>query len=154
MDSKLKTFLTSSFMCLIFMSCDFINLKQKDGMENDILKNIHIKGIIINRDGKTEIKTTDEILIKDVETSLSRIDSTDLIKGKRLHGAKNLFDVILKTKEDDIWLLFKEHKEEGITVDIFRRSGQDNFNYSLGRLYNATSYYELFKQVEGRKRER
>src|SRR5690606_5780538 len=54
--------------------------------------------------------------VKEIENYLKNLSNRDLTKGKRLHGAERLCEVTVKNNNGNITIVFKSHKEEGITA--------------------------------------
>ena len=131
-----KLFLFSLLLTMI--SCNF---QEKQPEEFFPFENVEIIRIHLN--GQTGI--SDSLGLKEIHNYLQHISSENLIKGKRLHGAKTLCNLTIESQENSFMVVIKEHVEEGVTASFLEKNVDDNFNYSLGTLYNAEAFVQLLK---------
>ncbi|SKB35206.1 hypothetical protein SAMN05660776_0639 [Salegentibacter holothuriorum] len=127
-------------LMLIITSCNF-------GEQEEVIEypfsELEISTVEMNKENNA-LEASSEV--KEIESYLKNLSNRELIKGKRLHGADRLCEVILKNNNGNIIIVFKSHKEEGITASFLKENQADNFSHSLGRLYNADHLMELLQK--------
>lgn len=131
---------------LIFNSC--IQNGKNGGKDDNLFNDVQIVSVGFNNDrSQNYINVNDSILTEEVNVILDSIYSRDLIRGKRQHGAKNLFSLKLISKEgNDLILFINETDENKITIDFFEENRGDNFSYFLGCLYQSEDLYKLLNE--------
>ncbi len=138
----MKNYFWLIFTLLILTSCQF---KEKKEEKNYPFTNLKISAIKI--DDENNLENQDSVLIKEILDFLKKLNSANLIKGKRLHGAEKLCNMIIKNRNDnEILISISTHKEKGTTADFFQEKKSDNFTYFLGRLYNADKLVHLLQK--------
>ena len=135
----MKNYFWIIFALLIITSCQFNKEKEEKYYP---FTDLEISSI--NKDSQNNFEIKDSAAIKEVSIFLKKLSSEDLIKGRRLHGAEKLCDIIIKNSTDnDILIFISSHKEDGITADFLQERKADNFTYFLGRLYDANKFMHL-----------
>jgi len=134
----MKTYLL--LLMLIITSCNFG--EQEEAIEYPFSE-LEISTVEMTNK-RNALKNSAEVM--EIESYLKNLSNRDLIKGKRLHGADPLCEVTIKNNKGNITIVFKSHKEEGITASFLQENQADNFSHSLGRLYNADNLIELLQE--------
>ena len=138
----MKNYFWIIFALLIITSCQF-----KEQKEEKYYPFTDLEISVIKKDSENNFEIKDSAAIKEVSSFLKKLSSKDLIKGKRLHGAEKLCDIIIKNSTDnDILIFISSHKEDGITADFLQERQADNFTYFLGRLYDANKFVNLLEK--------
>lgn len=137
--------LTYLIIFLIFNSCVFKEKKQED--DKFLFEGIEIKSVEFKDDrDKDYVNLKDSILLKKVNEILDGINSQELIKGQRQHGAKNIYRLKLTKEGDDLLLFINKTKDNEMTIDFFKEDREDNFNYFIGCLYKSDDLNNLLNE--------
>ena len=108
-------------------------------------KGITIDSVVVEYKDPAKIFSLGQESNNNLKSYLNGIKSDSLIKGKRLHGAKTVCNLRLFTNQNNYFINIKTHNEKGVTASFFKDNEEDNFKYSMGRLYNAEPLLDLFK---------
>jgi len=91
----MKNYFWIIFVLLIITSCQFNKQKEEKYYPFTDLEISTIK-----KDSENNFEIKDSAATKEVSSFLKKLSSEDLIKGKRLHGAEKLCDIIIKNNTD------------------------------------------------------
>jgi len=141
----LKIILINLIGCVIFTSCLFD--KQNKVEDNLPFKDVKIESVKFKK-GKNQnyVNLNDSIFLRKINKVINGIESKELIKGRRQHGAKNLFSLKLVKDDKNLFLFINETKDEGMTIDFFEEDKEDNFNYFMGCLYESNDLMKLLNE--------
>lgn len=133
----------SLLFVIILFSC-------KNNRENEVttypLNDLNIQKINVElEDGgvKSYNFSNDSLYLAKIISYLDTIKSTSMLKGKRLHGANYRGSVELVNFENNIVIIFNEHKDKGVVASFLKDKKDDNFQEALGSLYNADKLLDL-----------
>jgi len=145
MKNKIKVFVCV-LSYLIFNSC-ISNIKREEDNGVFLFKKNKIESIGFSKNGdQNYTKLNDTLLLKQVNQALAKINSEELIKGRRQHGAKNLYSLKLTKNGNNLLLFVNQTKDNKITIDFFEVDKKDNFTYFIGCLYDSKTLFEVFNK--------
>ncbi|TMU57375.1 hypothetical protein [Flagellimonas algicola] len=139
---KVKNYKLLLFLILILGSC------RTDKRKTDVVypfRNLVLENIIIEKGVgiKDTLKLSNKLRLKSIEKRLGEIDSSDLLKGKRIHGASTLCNAFMYTNEKKYLLNISKHPTEGIIANFLEQKQGSEFQSYLGAYLNADEIYEL-----------
>lgn len=136
----------SLLFVIILISC---KIDKKDEEITYPLNDLKIQKINVELENghiKTYNLFKDSLYLAKVISRLDTIKSTSLLKGKRLHGAEYKGSVELISPENNIVIIFNEHKDKGVVANFLKEKKDDNFQEALGSLYNADKLLKLITE--------
>ena len=130
------------FIFSLFFNCS--SKKEKKEELNYPLQSIQVQSILLEGQGTS---FNDSLLLNKLSLYLRKLTNQDLIKGRRLHGASKMCDLILKSTDREIQLFVSKSQKNEMVVNFLEFEEKDNFTYSLRALYNSNEFLEIIDEI-------